>query len=64
MQHSIQGRIRAFLPWEEGRVSAKAPLTLGVAMGSLLLAQVMRPAAGDAYWVVMRRTHAPRRSLN
>lgn len=41
MKKTRQGKIRAFLASEEGRVSAKAPLTLGVATGSLLLAQVV-----------------------
>ena len=51
MQHSIQGSICGFLASEEGRVSAKAPLTLGVATGSLLLAQVMRPSSTAAHLV-------------
>ena len=51
MKKTVQGKIRAFLASEEGRVSAKAPLTLGVATGSVLLAQVIvgTPPA-EAWW--------------
>lgn len=41
MQNSMRDRIHTFLASEEGRVSVKAPLTLGVATGSILLAQVI-----------------------
>ncbi|MCY4566931.1 MAG: hypothetical protein OXD49_01365 [Candidatus Poribacteria bacterium] len=41
MQNSIRDRIQTFLASEEGKVSVKAPLTLGVATGSILLAQVI-----------------------
>ena len=41
MQKGIRDRIQTFLASEEGKVSAKAPLTLGVATGSILLAQVI-----------------------
>ncbi|RKU37910.1 hypothetical protein C6496_08190 [Candidatus Poribacteria bacterium] len=38
MKNNLRGKIREFIASEEGRVSAKAPLTLGVATGSVLLA--------------------------
>ena len=38
MKKNVRDRIQTFLASEEGRVSAKAPLTLGVATGSVLLA--------------------------
>ena len=41
MQNSMQDRIREFLASEEGKVGVRAPLTLGVATGSVLLAQVI-----------------------
>lgn len=41
MQNSVRDRIQTFLASEEGKVSVKAPLTLGVATGSLLLTQVI-----------------------
>ena len=41
MQNGIRDRIQTFLASEEGKVSAKAPLTLGVATSSILLAQVI-----------------------
>ena len=41
MQNSMRDRIHTFLASEEGRVIVKAPLTLGVATGSILLAQAI-----------------------
>ena len=41
MQNGIRDRIQTFLASEEGKVSVKAPLTLGVATGSILLLQVI-----------------------
>ena len=38
MKKNVRDRIQTFLASEEGRVSVKAPLTLGVATGSILLA--------------------------
>ena len=50
MKHNIRGKIKRFLESEEGRVSTKAPLALGVATGSVLLAQAMVPVPVDAHF--------------
>lgn len=49
MKNNIRDRFRDFLASEEGRVSVKAPLTVGVAGGSLLLAQAMFPTSVQAH---------------
>ena len=41
MKAKLRGRIKHFLKSEEGRVGLKTPLALGVASGSILLAQMM-----------------------
>ena len=41
MKNNLRGKIRGFLASEEGKVSVKAPLTLGIATGSVLLAQAI-----------------------
>ncbi|MCY4567250.1 MAG: hypothetical protein OXD49_02980 [Candidatus Poribacteria bacterium] len=41
MKNNLRGKIRDFIASEEGRVSAKGPLTLGIATGSVLLAQTI-----------------------
>ncbi len=41
MKNNLRGKIREFLASEEGKVGAKAPLTLGVATGSVLLANAI-----------------------
>ena len=38
MKKNLRDKISAFIASEEGRVSVKAPLTIGVATGSMLLA--------------------------
>ena len=48
MKNSIRNKIKRFLESEDGRVSAKAPLALGIATGSVLLAQVMLPSPAQA----------------
>lgn len=46
MNAKIFGRINHFLKSEEGRVGLKTPMVLGIASGSLLLAQaVLSPSA-------------------
>ncbi|MCG9134572.1 hypothetical protein J5I95_23150 [Candidatus Poribacteria bacterium] len=46
MNAKIFGRINHFLKSEEGRVGLKTPMVLGIATGSLLLAQaVLSPSA-------------------
>ena len=49
MKKNIRSKINRFLESEEGRVSTKAPLTLGIATGSVLLAQMMHPSPVDAH---------------
>ncbi len=41
MKTDVKARIKRFAQSEDGRVAIKAPLTLGVAMGATLLAQMM-----------------------
>lgn len=41
MQNRIRDRIREFLASEEGKVGVKAPLTVGIATGSVFLAQAI-----------------------
>ena len=41
MKKNLRGKIREFLKSEEGKVGIKSPLTLGVATGSLPLAQAV-----------------------
>ena len=41
MKKNLRGKIREFVQSEEGKVGVKSPLTLGVATGSLLLAQAI-----------------------
>ena len=41
MKNSLRGKIREFVGSEEGRVGVKAPLTLGIATGGVLLAQAI-----------------------
>ena len=48
MKANLRGRIREFLTSEEGKVSAKAPLSLGITGGSFLLAQVILTSSVSA----------------
>ena len=41
MKKNLRGKIREFVQSEEGKVGVKSSLTLGVAAGSLLLAQAV-----------------------
>lgn len=41
MKNNFRSKIRKFIASEEGRVGVKGPLTLGVATGSILLAQAI-----------------------
>ena len=41
MKNNLRGKIREFIASEEGKVGLKGPLTLGVATGSILLAQAI-----------------------
>ena len=54
MKKNLRGKIREFVQSEEGKVGIKSPLTLGVATGSMLLAQVIvgtpQAEADDTCW--------------
>ena len=50
MKTNLRGKIREFVQSEEGKVGVKSPLTLGAAVGSVLLAQ--------AIWEQYPPTHA------
>lgn len=41
MKRNLRGKIRDFVKSEEGKVGVKSPLTLGAAVGSVLLAQAI-----------------------
>jgi len=41
MKKNLRGKIRNFVQSEEGKVGIKSPLTLGAAVGSVLLAQAI-----------------------
>lgn len=41
MKKNLRGKIREFVQSEEGKVGVKSPLTLGAAVGSVLLAQAV-----------------------
>ena len=41
MKTNLRGKIREFVQSEEGKVGVKSPLTLGIATGSVLLAQAI-----------------------
>ena len=41
MKTNLRGKIREFVQSEDGKVGVKSPLTLGVAAGSILLAQAI-----------------------
>ena len=49
MKNNLRDKFRDFLQSEEGRVGVKAPLAVGIAGGSLLLAQAMLPSASQAH---------------
>ena len=54
MKTNLRGKIREFVQSEEGKVGIKSPLTLGVAAGSVLLAQAIvgaKPA--EAQWCMV-----------
>ena len=49
MKGNLRGKFRDFLASEEGRVGIKAPLAVGIAGGSLLLAQAVLPTSVQAH---------------
>jgi len=51
MKSNLRSRIREFITSEEGRVGIKVPLTLGVATGSILLAQAIIGTPKTEAWM-------------
>lgn len=49
MKTKLRGKIKQFLTSEEGRVGLKTPLVLGIASGSVLLAQALLPPSAHSY---------------
>ncbi len=49
MKNNVRSKISGFLKSEEGRVSVKSPLALGVASASLLLAHAMATPSVQAH---------------
>ena len=49
MKNNLRNKFRDFLASEEGRIGVKTPLAVGIAGGSLLLAQAMLPADAQAH---------------
>ena len=49
MNAKLRGKIKQFLTSEEGRVGLKTPLVLGIASGSVLLAQAVLPPSAHSY---------------
>ncbi|MYK17401.1 hypothetical protein F4055_04420 [Candidatus Poribacteria bacterium] len=50
MKTNLRGKIREFVQSEEGKVGVKSPLTLGIATGSVLLAQATVGTPQAAAW--------------
>ena len=50
MKRNLRGKIREFMASEEGKVGIKGPLTLGMATGSVLLAQAIIGTPQTAAW--------------
>ena len=51
MKTNLRGKIREFIQSEAGKVGIKSPLTLGVATGSILLAQaIVGTPQTEAQW--------------
>ena len=49
MRTNLRGKIREFIASEEGKVGVKSPLTLGVAVGGVLLAKaIVGPPSAEA----------------
>ena len=51
MKKNLRGKIREYIQSEEGKVSVKSPLSLGVAAGGLLLAHaIVGTPRAEAGW--------------
>ena len=59
MKKNLRSKIRDFIASEEGRVSVKGPLTLGVATGGILLAQSIVGTPEAQAWPCKINDHCP-----
>ncbi|MDE0681701.1 MAG: hypothetical protein OXI63_02180 [Candidatus Poribacteria bacterium] len=59
MKKNLRGKIREFVQSEEGKVGVKSPLTLGAAVGSVLLAQAIVGAPRAEAWECDERRPCP-----
>ncbi|MCY3722018.1 MAG: hypothetical protein OXG97_07335 [Candidatus Poribacteria bacterium] len=57
MKKNLRGKIREFVQSEEGKVGVKSPLTLGAAVGSVLLAQAIIGAPRAEAWQCINDEH-------
>ena len=57
MKKNLRGKIREFVHSEEGKVGIKSPLTLGVAAGSILLAQTIVGTPRAEAWMCLFDEH-------
>ena len=57
MKTNLRGKIREFVQSEEGKVGVKSPLTLGVAVGSVLLAQAIIGTTPAHAWKCTENAH-------
>ena len=53
MKKNLRGKIREFIQSEEGKVGVKSPLTLGAAVGSVLLTQAIVGTPQAEAWQCM-----------
>ena len=54
MKKDLRGKIREFVQSEEGKVGVKSPLTLGAAVGSVLLAEAIVSTPRAEAWQCMK----------
>ena len=59
MKKNLRGKIREFVQSEEGKVGIKSPLTLGVAVGSVLLAQAIVGTPRAEAWQCLTKYDCP-----
>lgn len=59
MKKNLRGKIREFVQSEEGKVGVKSPLTLGAAVGSVLLAQAIVGTPRAEAWECMHNDQCP-----
>ena len=59
MKKNLRGKIREFVQSEEGKVGVKSPLTLGAAVGSVLLAQAIVGTPEADAWMCQFNNHCP-----